>query len=72
MPVGLDENAEPVDADVWTGTTPDGVVTTRTCEGWTTSSGQGSYGATDMADSTWVQGGWHFCRVGWRLYCLRA
>jgi hypothetical protein len=76
-PINIDENGDPVDAQVWTGTDPDGTGDTGpgTCQVWSTDADtiRGSHGDSSETNGAWtdaVLGGGITCDTLARLYCF--
>ena len=55
---------------VFTGTNATGLKTTSLCSNWTTTSGNGTIGATNVTSSAWIGGFITSCAVPYRLYCV--
>jgi hypothetical protein len=55
---------------VFTGTSATGSKTGSLCSNWTSTSGNGTIGATNERSSTWIAGYLTSCAVPYRIYCI--
>ncbi len=59
------------DHDVWTGSSGDSEATAETCSGWTSTSGQGTFGQhTKIGNTEWLEDATANCNQQKRIYCL--
>jgi hypothetical protein len=69
-PIDRDENGEPIDGDVWTGTLASGDPADDTCAGFVNPAESGLCGSSNASDTTWTDNIRPPCTSALRLYCV--
>ena len=70
-PIDQDENGDPVNGDVWTGTdTLGNAAAGAACSDWSSRSGSGQCGNTGQAGSGWTAFSLPSCSLALHLYCF--
>jgi hypothetical protein len=72
VPINQDETGGDVapEAFVWTGTAADGTALADTCSGWTSPTGDGLAGRSDLTGSSWTNHSVEGCSLYALLYCF--
>ncbi|MCA9880765.1 MAG: DUF1554 domain-containing protein [Thermomicrobiales bacterium] len=56
---------------VWTGTKSDGTASPDTCNGWTSDTGQGLVGNTNLVNTQWTDNGTNACSEARPIFCFQ-
>ena len=70
--IDQDENGNGVGGEVrvWTGTEPNGNISSNNCTGWMSQDVLGMFGKCDTANGGWTNSGTTTCAIVLRLYCF--
>jgi hypothetical protein len=72
-PINLSADGTIISAYVWTGTSPFGATLNGyTCTGFTSNSGRGLYGASELTTTAWSYAGDTTCLNEFHLYCIQV
>lgn len=68
--INLDEYGNSVSSDIWTGTSTNGGTMIDHCSNWSSSSGSGARGHTDLDDDRWIENTGDSCSSSYPIFCI--
>jgi hypothetical protein len=70
-PIDINEDGDGKNAPVMTGTSPAGLYSGNSCDGWNTTDSTVDWGFSYEIDSTWTLHDNFYCHLNYRLYCFQ-